>query len=102
MKLYFIVEMISTLFSYYITKKNKFLVGIHFIIHLFAISHIFNIFQTLFYKSVFNIAYNNLSNIPSNIPNEHRYLYNIGVIFDICSHIYNIKFLYQSINNKKS
>ena len=67
-------------------------------IHLPAIFYLFNIFPTVFYKNVFKIASNNISN---NVSNEHYYLYNIGTVLDICCHLYNVKFLYQSINNKK-
>lgn len=65
--------------------------------HLPALLHLFNIFPNLFYKNVFKIAYNNFNKVPY----QHYYLYNILTFLDIYCHLYNIKFLYQSIKNKK-
>ena len=94
-KFYFIGDVLSSLLSYYTTKKNKILVVIHLLLHAPAIFHLFDIYPTVFYKNVFKIASNNISNVS----NEHYYLYNIGTVLDICCHLYNVKFLYQ--NNKK-
>ena len=95
-KTYFTGDLLSSLLSYYITRKNKILVLLHALIHLPVIAHLFN-FKTLFYKNVFKIAYNNLNNVPK----THYYMYNIGTVLDLCCHLYNIKFLYQSLRKKK-
>jgi hypothetical protein len=96
-KIYFTGDLCSSLLSYYTTKKNRILVAIHCMIHLPVILQLFKILPTLFYKNVFKIAYNNLNNVPK----HHYYMYNIGTILDICCHLYNIKFLYQSLCKKK-
>jgi hypothetical protein len=96
-KIYFSGDLISSLSSYYITRKNKTLVLIHFIVHLFVIIYLFNIYYMNFYNNIFNIAYNNLNNIPKN----HYYLYNLLTTLDILCHIYNIKYLYVLLNKNK-
>jgi hypothetical protein len=93
-KLYFSGDLLSSVFSYYVTRKNKTLVTLHFLEHLPVILHIFNILPTYFYKNVFKIAYNNLNNVPR----IHYYIYNMGTILDIFCHIYNIKYLYKSLS----
>tara|TARA_B110000008_G_scaffold249738_1_gene262649 strand:+ start:669 stop:1136 length:468 start_codon:yes stop_codon:yes gene_type:complete len=95
-KTYFTGDLLSSLLSYYITRKNKMLVMLHALIHLPVVAHLFNIIPTLFYKNVFKIAYNNLNNVPK----HHYYIYNIGTVLDLCCHLYNIKFLYQSLYKK--
>lgn len=92
-KVYFTGDLCSSLLSYSITKQNRLLVAIHCMLHVPAVAHVFNIFPTLFYNNVFKIANNNLINVPI----RHYYLYNIGTVLDICCHINNVKFLYQSL-----
>jgi hypothetical protein len=96
-KIYFTGDLCSSLLSYYITKKNKLLVALHCLTHLPAIVHLFNIFPILFYKNVFKIAYNNFNNVSM----SHYWIYNIGTFLDICTHLYNIKFLLKSLSKKK-
>ena len=96
-KLYFTGDLCSSLLSYYTTKKNKLLVILHCLIHLPVIGHLFHIFPTLFYKNVFKIAYNNLINVPL----SHYWVYNLGTFLDLCTHLYNIKFLLKSLSKKK-
>ena len=83
--------MLSVLLSYYFIQKNIKLIFIHFILHIFAVFHLLNIYQTNFYSNVFNIAYNHRLYIPLN----HIYLYNIGTVLDIITHLYNVKYLYK-------
>ena len=95
-KTYFITDMLSVLLSYLFIRKNTKLVCIHFILHIFAVLYVLEIYPTNFYNSVYKIAYNHTSNIPL----IHICLYNIGTTLDILCHVYNVKYLYKNITYK--
>jgi hypothetical protein len=83
-RLYFSCDFITVIISFLILRGNLVLTAIHFIIHILAICHLFNIYETSFFKQVFELAEQKW--------NKHiiiKILYILGTYADILIHILN-------------
>lgn len=94
--LYFYLDLWSSFCTLLYTRRNASLVLIHFLIHLFAL--LFLIYGGPFsYSAVFQMAEGIFEE-----GNFDTFIYYLGTVEDIVTHLFNIYFLIRSFVNEKS